>query len=341
MISIRTKLVFVICLLIVTIGSLSCLLLIHAKREQQEMLGKLGELLVTQLSQDDEVKIALSTMQSAFLDKPIKRIKALDREEEIGYFRITNIQTVIREEKAPWSSVQMSEVPTRNDSIHPLFTKRIIISSGEVLYDFSIPVFEKTFPEEAVAAQILGEGKADVETEQHILGFVQIGLSTRKLNERIHKTIYYVIIPTGLIIIFGGICIAFFLRRHIISPIRQMASIPLDIAEGDLTRTVNIRSHDEIGQLSQNFNKMTKTLERSYAELQHRVGMEKILAAISTNFINLAPDKIDTGINYALKLIGEFVGVDRSYVCLYSDDEKKKMDNTHEWCADGIEPQIE
>ncbi|MDE2215709.1 MAG: GAF domain-containing protein, partial [Planctomycetota bacterium] len=167
------------------------------------------------------------------------------------------------------------------------------------------------------------------------------GLSTRKLNEKIYKTIYYVIIPTGFIIIFGGICITFFLRRYIVSPIRQMASVTLDIAKGDLTRTVNIRSNDEIGQLSLNFNKMTKALGESYAELRYRARIEELIAAVSTNFINLAPDKIDTGINYALKLIGEFVGVDRSYVFLYADEEKKKMDNTHEWCADGIESQIE
>ncbi|MBU6391913.1 MAG: PAS domain S-box protein, partial [Planctomycetes bacterium] len=117
--------------------------------------------------------------------------------------------------------------------------------------------------------------------------------------------------------------------------------VTLDIAKGDLTRTVNIRSNDEIGQLSLNFNKMTKALGESYAELRYRARIEELIAAVSTNFINLAPDKIDTGINYALKLIGEFVGVDRSYVFLYADEEKKKMDNTHEWCADGIESQIE
>lgn len=68
--------------------------------------------------------------------------------------------------------------------------------------------------------------------------------------------------------------------------------------------------------------------------------MEEIVATISTNFIDLAAAEIDTGINRALKMIGEFAGVDRSYVFLYSDGEEK-MDNTHEWCAEGILPQRE
>ncbi|MBU6391303.1 MAG: HD domain-containing protein [Planctomycetes bacterium] len=268
MISIRTKLIFFIFLLIAIVDAFSCLLfLIHTKRQQKEVFKKLGASLVTLLAQDNEVKQALSYEQPAFLDIPIKRLKALDREKEIGYLRISNGQTVILEEKTPFLNIQMEELPHRNlfqNQDSPLYN-RIITSSGEVLYDFSIPVFEKTFSEEEFAAQILSEDLA--KTKQHVLGFIQIGLSTRKLNEKIYKTIYYVIIPTGFIIIFGGICITFFLRRYIVSPIRQMASVTLDIAKGDLTRTVNIRSNDEIGQLSLNFNKMTKALGESYAEL--------------------------------------------------------------------------
>ncbi|MBT4512174.1 MAG: PAS domain S-box protein, partial [Chloroflexi bacterium] len=42
----------------------------------------------------------------------------------------------------------------------------------------------------------------------------------------------------------------------------------------------------------------------------------------------------------ALAAIGEFTGVDRSYISLF-DDEGTVMSITHEWCASGIEPQIQ
>jgi GAF domain-containing protein len=61
---------------------------------------------------------------------------------------------------------------------------------------------------------------------------------------------------------------------------------------------------------------------------------------ISTRFINLASDQIDLEINGALREIGEFIGADRSYIFLFSADGTM-MDNTHEWCAAGIEPQIQ
>lgn len=82
--------------------------------------------------------------------------------------------------------------------------------------------------------------------------------------------------------------------------------------------------------------------ERKQTEerVRHRLELEKLVATLSARFINLGPDEIDGGIHYALRAIGEFAGVDRSYVFLVSDDGKT-ADNTHEWCAEGIEPQID
>ncbi len=74
--------------------------------------------------------------------------------------------------------------------------------------------------------------------------------------------------------------------------------------------------------------------------LNDRVEFEEIVTAISTGFITLAPDELDIGIEGALGSIGEFACVDRSYVFRFFDDGTK-MDNTHEWCARGVVPQIE
>jgi len=74
--------------------------------------------------------------------------------------------------------------------------------------------------------------------------------------------------------------------------------------------------------------------------LLHRVEFVNLISSISTNFINLRSDEIDHAINQALQAIGEFTQVDRSYVFLFSED-KTKMTNTHEWCAEGIEPQMD
>jgi diguanylate cyclase (GGDEF)-like protein/PAS domain S-box-containing protein len=72
--------------------------------------------------------------------------------------------------------------------------------------------------------------------------------------------------------------------------------------------------------------------------LKYRIEFEKLVTAISASCISLAPEDIDREINRALQSVGEFVGVDRSYVFLFSEDGTT-ISNTHEWCAKGIESQ--
>lgn len=78
--------------------------------------------------------------------------------------------------------------------------------------------------------------------------------------------------------------------------------------------------------------------KRVEAALEVRSRFEDLIATLSTNFINLPTDQIDAGINDALRAIGEFAGVDRSYVFLFSDDGSR-IDNTHEWYVQGLQPQ--
>lgn len=79
--------------------------------------------------------------------------------------------------------------------------------------------------------------------------------------------------------------------------------------------------------------------ERKKAEesLKCRMEFERLLTMLSKRFID--PGGIDGKIIEALKSIGEFAGVDRAYVFQLSDDGRT-VDNTHEWCAEGIKPQI-
>ncbi len=85
-----------------------------------------------------------------------------------------------------------------------------------------------------------------------------------------------------------------------------------------------------------------ETTERIDAEkvLEKKIAFQNLIAQISNEFINLSPFDFDIGINNVLQKIGEFAGADRSYVFVFKNN-KTKMDNTHEWCAEGIEPQIE
>lgn len=101
---------------------------------------------------------------------------------------------------------------------------------------------------------------------------------------------------------------------------------------------------EEVKTLRDDLTEMERVeSQRKQAEeaLRYRVTFEDLITTISTRFINLSPDEVDKGIDHALQEIGKFANVERSYIFLFSDDSRTKIDNTHEWCVEGIEAQID
>jgi diguanylate cyclase (GGDEF)-like protein/PAS domain S-box-containing protein len=80
--------------------------------------------------------------------------------------------------------------------------------------------------------------------------------------------------------------------------------------------------------------------KQTEATLKYRVEFEQLVTNLATRFINIPCHQIDAVINVVLAEIGQFAGVDRSYIFSISEDAKIKS-NTYEWCAAGIEPQID
>ena len=103
-----------------------------------------------------------------------------------------------------------------------------------------------------------------------------------------------------------------------------------------------IARRDSSGVITHYQGVVLDVTERKKVEeaLRYRVEFERLIAAISTHFLSLSSENVDAGINHALRLIGEFAGVDRSYV-FRINNQGPKMSNTHEWCSEGIEPHIQ
>lgn len=124
-------------------------------------------------------------------------------------------------------------------------------------------------------------------------------------------------------------------KRHIEEPVQTPT--------GTLwVSTDKIPYRDENGDIIGIIGFSQDITERRKAEkaLEAQLGLEQVVATVSRSFIDLAPKEIDDAINRALERIALFSGVDRSYVFLFYDDGTR-MHNTHEWCAEGIEPQID
>jgi signal transduction histidine kinase len=74
--------------------------------------------------------------------------------------------------------------------------------------------------------------------------------------------------------------------------------------------------------------------------INQQLRLQQLLISISTEYINADLQNIDGLINNSLQKMGEFVEADRSYIFSYNLTDNT-TNNTHEWCAPGIEPEIQ
>jgi len=112
----------------------------------------------------------------------------------------------------------------------------------------------------------------------------------------------------------------------------------------------NGRSKRLFGQLSWLWNDNCRTLigalhdvtqlELARTESLYRSELESLLTTLSMKLISAPAIEFDEITRQALADVGTYVGADRAYIFSY-DFSVGTASNTHEWCADGISPEID
>ena len=107
-------------------------------------------------------------------------------------------------------------------------------------------------------------------------GSIKIGLSIEDMRREILKT-RLMLILIGLGGLGLGILGATLLARRITGPIKKLAEGTVKISKGDFSHKIDITSQDEIGNLAQSFNDMSRKLLLTRRRMQ--VANEKLIQA--------------------------------------------------------------
>ncbi|MBN1156881.1 PAS domain S-box protein [Candidatus Woesearchaeota archaeon] len=75
--------------------------------------------------------------------------------------------------------------------------------------------------------------------------------------------------------------------------------------------------------------------KRTENKVRALLDFETLISSVSKRFINITSANINAKINEALEDVGRFAKVDRSYLCLFNENNSK-MNNANEWCRQGI-----
>jgi len=117
---------------------------------------------------------------------------------------------------------------------------------------------------------------------EEIIGYIEAVFSKKGIFDTIdamRRSMFLAALVATLI----GCIIALYYSRSIVKPVRRLASATTRIARGDWESKLPIDSMDEVGQLTQSFNKMSesliekrKELEETYKELSKQERMAEI-----------------------------------------------------------------
>lgn len=103
-----------------------------------------------------------------------------------------------------------------------------------------------------------------------------------------------------------------------------------------------IIEQDASGRAKRMVGTQTDVTERKTAELtlQRERDTRMLISEFAADFMASSAEGFDAAINRALQRSGEYIKADRSYVFLVSADGHS-VDNSHEWCARGIQSEID
>ena len=96
----------------------------------------------------------------------------------------------------------------------------------------------------------------------------KVAVATQKDITAWADTIRTAVIPFIVLPLILAALVAYFITRSIVTPLGRLVAITEGISKGDLTRRMELNSHDELGTLSEGFNHMTGELTVLVGQMQ-------------------------------------------------------------------------
>jgi two-component system, NtrC family, nitrogen regulation sensor histidine kinase NtrY len=138
--------------------------------------------------------------------------------------------------------------PVRDpEKLKPL-VEQVMTSSGEVSRRISWEDGQETFH----AIPLLGSAK-------NLLGMFLVGSSRRELAKLVN-TIQWIGIAAAAMGILFGIALSYWVSRQVTRPVKELVQGARTVTKGEWNAHVKVSSKDEIGELADAFNAMTRQL---------------------------------------------------------------------------------
>jgi two-component system sensor histidine kinase/response regulator len=247
----------------------------------------------------------------------------------------------------PQIAKQLIQSPNTTPLMTPLSTSNILSNRfawEEIVYDFAMPVLRAAKGSTSLPAFSIQmeDGRTSSSTAQPALvsGVVQIGLSDAHRKHDLAAAIGDILLLTVLIIGAGALG-AYFLTLRITRPLRSLAGVAQQVAEGRSPVPLTPATHDEVGHLMSMFNLMTRSLQErnvaittNMATIKYHVSQLTTLHQVSAAIAGTLD--LNQILNTVLQLLIANLGFTRMFLML----RHRERDTAYVAQIAGVSPDI-
>ncbi len=118
--------------------------------------------------------------------------------------------------------------------------------------------------------------KSKIVFGDEVLGEIYVYITTQYMEEQLKEGLLADIIQIVVLDIFLMVLFIVLLRIQFVRPIQSLTEAASDIAKGDLSKVIDVRSNNEIGRLADAFRNMIVQLRQTLNELEKEISEKKL-----------------------------------------------------------------
>ena len=200
-------------------------------------------------------------------------------------------------------------------------------------YEFSSPILtakiaDKEIENELSSIMMSNTTRKDQYTQSHI-GTINIAFSLEYLNKEMARFLSICILIVSIVVAVSTLLSIYF-TNMISGPIKKVANSAMEIAGGNLSKRVKVRSEDEVGILARNFNKMSSIVQKNINELKSEIVERKIAEEELQSSKRLLQSIIDntSAVIYLKDLNKQYILVNKRYLNIFNITKEQVIGKT-------------